>query len=138
MSFLGHIIVMTKPIEQGVGLQVRICRPAFQDFQRIFRRYYARSVLNRQLLKLRWWNPNEPTVIDLRWNRVPDTNLGELLVEGEGELASGVRVLFFEHSPNPDVPTLWVLGGLMIDEEFGELQREIYSGRSFIVQERAD
>ena len=89
-------------------------------------------------MKLRWWNPNESSVIDLRWNRVPDTNLGELFVEGEGELASGVRVLFFEHSPNPDVPTLWVLGGLMIDEEFGELQREIYSGRSFIVQERAD
>ena len=39
MSFLGHIIVMTKPIEQEVGWQVRICRPAFQDFQRIFQRY---------------------------------------------------------------------------------------------------
>ena len=77
-------------------------------------------------------------VIDLRWNLVPDTNLVELLMEREGELNSGVRILFFEHSPNPNEPTLWVLGGMRIDEEFGGLQRTIYSGRLVIVQERAD
>lgn len=129
---------MTRPILPDMGWQVRICRPAFQDFQRIFRRYYARSVLNRQLLKLRWWDPNESSVIDLQWNRVPETNLTELLIEDEGELTSGVRVLFFEHSPNPGEPTLWILGGLKIDETFGELQRLVYFGRSLIVQERAD
>lgn len=129
---------MTKPILPDVGWQVRICRPAFQDFQRIFRRYYARSILNRQLLKLRWWDSGLPSVIDLRWNSVPDTNLMELLVEREGELSKSMRVLFFEHSSNPHEPTLWVLGGMEMDEDFGELQRTIYSGRSLIVQERAD
>ena len=96
-SFLGHIIVMARPILPDIGWQVRICRPAFQDFQRIFRRYYARSILS-----------------------------------------TGVRILFCEHSPNPSEPTLWVLGGLRIDEQFGDLQRTIFSGRSLIVQERAD
>jgi len=137
-SFLGHIIVMKRPILPDIGWQMRICRPAFQDFQRIFQRYYARSILNRHLLKLRWWDPEESLVIDLRWNVVPGTNLMELLVEREGEVSSGVRILFCEHSPNPSEPTLWVLGGLRIDEQFGELQRTIYSGRSLIVQERAD
>ena len=137
-SFLGHNTVMASPILPESGWRVRICRPAFQDFQRIFRRYYARSILNRHLLKLRWWDPEESLVIDLRWNLVPDTNVVELLVEQEGELHVGVRILFCEHSPNPSEPTLWVLGGLRIDEEFGELQRTIYSGRSLIVQERAD
>lgn len=90
------------------------------------------------MLKLRWWDPNESSVIDLQWNRLPETNLTELLVEDEGELTSGVRVLFFEHSPNPDEPALWILGGLKIDETFGDLQRLVYFGRSLIVQERAD
>lgn len=137
-SFLGHTIVMTKPIEQDMVRQVKICRPAFQDFQRIFRRYYARSILNRHLLKLRWWSPDESSVIDLHWNRVPDTNLIELLIDPDGELPRGVRILFFEHSPNSVESTLWVLGGLIIDEEFSELQREVYLGRSLIVQERSD
>ena len=118
--------------------QVRICRPAFQDFKRIFPRYYARSVLNRQLLKLRWWNPSESMVSDLAWNRIPDSELCELLVDQGGELSIGVRVLFFEHSPDSMVPTVWVLGGLRIDEQVDELQRQVYSSRSVIVRERAD
>ena len=129
---------MTRPILLESGWQVRICRPAFQDFQRIFRRYYSRSILLRHLLKLRWWDPEELLVIDLQWEFVPDTNLVGLLLEQEGELNSGVRVLFCEHSPNPDVPTHWVLGAMRIDEEFGENQRTIYVGRSVIVRERAD
>ena len=63
-------------------------------------------------MKLRWCNPNDPLVIDLEWNYVPGTNLFELLVDEGGSLSAGVRVLFFEHSPDPTRPTLWVLGGL--------------------------
>ena len=129
---------MLTPIEQEEGWQVRICRPAFQDFQRIFRRYYARSILNRQLLKLRWWNPDDPLIIDLQWNDVPDTNLMELLIEEGGSLSTGVRVYFFQHSPDPQNPTLWVLGGMEIDESFGDTQRSVYCGRSLIVKERAE
>lgn len=129
---------MTKPTDHDVEWQVRICRPAFQDFRRIFRRYYDRSILNRQLLKLRWWNPDESSVIDLQWSRVVGTNLIELWVEQDYELAFGMRVLFFEHSSNPIEPTVWVLGGLKIDEKFGESQRLVYLGRSLILQERSD
>ena len=98
---------MTRPILSGTGWRIRICRPAFQDFQRIWRRYYARSVLIRHLLKLRWWDSEDPFVVDLRWSFVRDSKL-------------------------------WVLGGLRIDDEFGDLQRSIYSARSLIVRERAD
>ncbi len=77
-------------------------------------------------------------MVDLRWSVVRSSNLVEMLVDGEGELYPGMRVLFCDHSPNPNEPTLWVLGGLRIDEEFGELQRTIFSARSLIVQERAD
>ena len=124
--------------DNGDGWQVRICRPAFQDFHAIFPRYYARSVLNRQLLKLRWWNPNEPLVVDLPWNPHPETGLFELFIDPGGELSTGVKVLFFEHSPDPSVPTLWILGGLRIDEEFEERQKLVFYGRSIIVKERAD
>jgi hypothetical protein len=82
------------------------------------------------LLKLRWWDLEDPLLVDLRWSFVRDSNLVEMLVEEEGELYPGMRVLFCE--------TLWVLGGLRVDEEFGDLQRTIYSTRSLIVQERAD
>jgi hypothetical protein len=90
------------------------------------------------LLKLRWWDLEDSLLVDLQWSFVRDSNLVEMLVEEEGELHPGMRVLFFDHSPNPNEPTLWVLGGLRVDEEFGDLQRTIYSARSLIVQERAD
>ena len=135
--FLRHSIVMSEPIV-GAEWVVRICRPAFQDFHRILPRYYARSVLNRQLLKLRWWNPDEPFVIDVQWNAVSETDLFELLIEQEGGFPSKLRVIFFQHSLDPLVPTLWILGGLRIDEPFGEHQQLFYFSRSIIVKERAD
>ncbi|TWU21723.1 hypothetical protein Pla52o_39100 [Novipirellula galeiformis] len=117
---------------------MRIGRPAFQDFQRLLPRYRARSELNRQLHKLRWWNPVEPLVIDLQWNRVEPTGLAELFVQLDDGVVDTVRVLFFEYSPDPSVPTLWILGGMRADEALGSLQHAIYSGRSTIVQARAD
>lgn len=126
------------PITTEDGRQVRICRPAFQDFHAIFPRYYARSVLNRQLLKLRWWSPDELQVVDLNWGLDAECGLFHVFVEPSGELATGVRVIFFEHSPNPQTPTLWILGGLRIDEEFEERQKLVFYGRSIIVKERAD
>ncbi len=131
---------MSKPITgfEDLEWRLRICRPAFQDFQRLLPRYRVRSELNRQLHKLRWWDPNEPLVIDLQWNRVEPTGLAELLVQLDDGVVDTVRVLFFEHSPNPPVPTLWILGGMRSDETFGSLQYAIYSGRSTIVQARAD
>ena len=90
------------------------------------------------MLKLRWWDLEDPLLVDLRRNFVRDSNLVEMLVEEEGELYPCMRVLFCDHSPNPKEPILWVLGGLRVDEEFSDLQRTIYSARSLIVQERAD
>ncbi len=52
------------------GWVVRICRPAFQDLQSLLPRYYARSELNRQLQKLKWWNSIDPQVIDLSWSSI--------------------------------------------------------------------
>lgn len=124
--------------DNGGGWQVRICRPAFQDFHGIFPRYYARSVLNRQLLKLRWWNADERRVVDLNWDFDAECGLFQVFVEPGGELATGVRVVFFEHSPNPQYPTLWILGGVRIDEEFEKQQKLVFYGRSIIVKERAD
>jgi len=131
---------MSMPItkENGDGWQVRICRPAFQDFHAIFPRYYSRSVLNRQLLKLRWWSPDEPLVVDLKWDCDDGCGLFHVFVEPGGELATGVRVVFLEHSPDPHRPTLWILGGVRIDEEFEARQKWLFYGRSVIVKERAD
>ena len=126
------------PMNTEVGWQVRICRPAFQDFHAIFPRYYARSALNRHLQKLRWWNPDEPRVVDLNWSVYDECGLFHVFVEPGGELSTGVRVVFFEHSPDPERPTLWILGGVRIDEEFSELTNVLFCGRSIIVKERAD
>ncbi|MCA9035681.1 MAG: hypothetical protein KDA91_11155 [Planctomycetaceae bacterium] len=126
------------PFEEEQEWQVRICRPAFQDFHMIFSRYYARSVLNRQLLKLRWWNPDQPQVVDLQWDVVPDTGLCQLVVEPSGVIRTGVRVIFLEHSADPAIPTLWVLGGTRIDDELSDLQKMLFVCRSMIVKERAD
>ena len=77
-----------------------------------------------------------PILSESGWrNRI---DLVVILVEEEGELYPGMRVLVCDHSRNPNEPTLWVPGGLRIDDEFGELQRSIYSARSLFVQERAD
>lgn len=139
-SYLGHSIVMIEPITgfEELEWRLRICRPAFQDFQRLLPRYHVRSELNRQLHKLRWWNPDELLVIDLKWNRIGQDALAELLIQLDDGVADTVRVLFFEHSPDPSVPTLWIHGAMRADEAFGSLQHAIYSGRSIIVQERAD
>jgi len=126
------------PITTHDGWRMRICRPAFQDFHAIFPRYYARSVLNRQLLKLRWWSPDERQVVDLDWCFDDECGLPHVFVEPGGELATGVRVVFFEHSPDPQRPTLWILGGVRIDEEFEAQQKLLFYGRSVIVKERAD
>lgn len=131
---------MNEPIAETKDFEwrLRIGRPAFQDFQRLLPRYHVRSELNRQLHKLRWWNPDEPLVIDLQWNRLEQTGLAELLVQLDDGAVNTVRVLFFEHSPDPSVPTLWILGGMRAGEAFGSLQHATYSGRSTIVRERAD
>lgn len=77
-----------------------------------------------------------PILSESGWrNRI---DLVVILVGEEGELYPGMRVLFCDHSRNRNEPTLWALGGLRIDDEFGELQRSIYSAWSLFVQERAD
>lgn len=121
---------------QEPGRVVRICRPAFQDFHRLLPRYYARSELNRQLQKLRWWKATDPFVVDLAWNPIPGTGLGELLIEPGFDFAIGLRVLFFEQPSDVAVPSIWVLGGLKMGEEFSDVHRMVYIGRSIIVKER--
>lgn len=106
--------------------------------QRLLPRYHVRSELNRQLHKLRWWNRDEPLVIDLQWSRIEQDGLAELLIQLDDGVVGTVRVLFFEYSPDPSVPTLWILGAMRAGEAFGSLQHAIYSGRSIIVEERAD
>lgn len=131
---------MVEPITglEELEWRLRICRPAFQDLQRLLPRYHVRSELNRQLHKLRWWNRDEPLVIDLQWSRIEQDGLAALLIQLDDGVVGTVRVLFFEHSPDPSVPTLWILGAMRAGEAFGSLQHAIYSGRSIIVQERAD
>lgn len=132
---------MSEPITRIEGLewQLRICRPAFQDFHCLLPRYSVRSELNRQLHKLRWWNPDEPFIIDLPWTQLEHPNgLAELLVQLDDGVVDTVRVLFFEYSPDPSVPTLWILGGMRADGAFDSFQHAIYSGRSTIVKARAD
>lgn len=136
-SYLSHKVVMSEPIKEQEW-QVRICRPAFQDFHLIFPRYYARSVLNRHLLKLRWWNPNESQVVDLQWDLVPDTGLCQLVIGPSGEITTGARVFFWEHTVDPASPTLWVLGGTRRDEDLSDLHKVLFTGRSTIIKERAD
>ena len=117
---------------------VWICRPTFQDFHCLLPRYYARSELNRQLQKLKWWNSKDPQVIDLVWNRIPGTGLAELVFDRCSEFPAGLRIVFFQHSPEgADQRWVWVLGGLKLTEEFDDNRKAIYVGRSVIVQERA-
>lgn len=118
------------------GRDVRICRPAFQDFHRLLPRYQARSELNRQLQKLRWWNLETLLVIDLPWSWIPGTNLAELVIDPCGDIGTGVRVVFFEHLTS-DARSIWILGGVRFAESFGEVHRAVYLGRSTIVQQRA-
>lgn len=126
-----------KDLEDGSSV-VRICRPAFQDFHRIFPRYHDRSELNRQLQKLGWWHPLDPLVIDLGWNSIPNTEIHELVFEAGYGLVRGVRVVFFPHQPCESCgPSIWVLGGMRLSEEFDEFRKLIYVGRSLIVKERA-
>ncbi|WP_153559453.1 hypothetical protein [Roseimaritima sediminicola] len=131
---------MSEPITGTEGLEwrLRICRPAFQDFQHLLPRYSVRSELNRQLHKLRWWDPDQLVVIDLPWQRLQPTGLVELFAQLDDGVVDTVRVLFFEYSPNPQVPTLWILGAMRADETLGSLQHTIYSGRSTIIRARAD
>lgn len=117
---------------------VRICRPAFQDFHLFLPRYRSRSELIRQLLKLRWWNPSDPCVIDLEWNQIPQTDLFELAIEPGFGIAIGLRIVFFEYSPcESEPPCIWVLGGMRQSEKLDDLRTSIYLGRSAIVRERA-
>jgi hypothetical protein len=106
--------------------------------QALLPRYYARSELNRQLQKLMWWNPEDPQVVDLAWHRIPGTELCELIFDRCSEFPAGLRVVFFPHSPEgTDQRWVWVLGGLDLSEEFDDIRKTIYVGRSLIVQERA-
>ena len=113
--------------------KVRVCRPAFQDSQLLLTRYYARSELVRQALKLRWWDPEKPHVLDLAWSTIPETDLSELVVDDGFGLADGLRVIFFVPSTSD---TIWVLGVRKAAEEFTEHMKAIYVGRSKIVLER--
>lgn len=78
-----------------------------------------------------------PLVI-LQWNRLEPTGLAELFVQLDDGVVGAVRVLFFEYSPDPSLPTLWIVGGMRADETFGGLQRTIYLGRSTMVKARTD
>jgi len=100
--------------------QVLICRPAFQDSQQLLHRYHSRSELVRQMLKLRWWDPDRPRVLDL--------------VDDAFGISDGLRVMFF--APPTSDTTVWVLGVRKVNEEFTERTKAIFVGRSTIVLER--
>ncbi len=121
-------------IEDSRERKVRVCRPAFQDSQLLLPRYYARSELTRQVLKLRWWDLGQPRVLDLAWSTIPETDLSELVVDDGFGLPDGLRVIFFV--PSTSDTTIWVLGIRKAAEEFTELMKAIYVGRSKIVLER--
>ena len=114
--------------------QVLICRPAFQDSQQLLNRYHSRSELVRQVLKLRWWDPDRPRVLDLAWSKIPETDLSELFVDDAFGVSGGVRVIFF--APPDSDTTVWVLGVRKATEDFTDHTKAIYVGRSTIVLER--
>ena len=114
--------------------QVFICRPAFQDSQQLLHRYQSRSELVRQALKLRWWDPDRPRVLDLAWSKIPETDLSELVVDDAFCISGGLRVIFF--APSDSDTTVWVLGVRKATEDFTEHAKAIYVGRSTIVLER--
>jgi hypothetical protein len=64
--------------------------------------------------------------------------LSRVCVKPGGELSIGVRVVCFEHSPDPEWRTLWIPGGVGIDEEFSGLKNVLFCSRRIIVKERAD
>lgn len=84
----------------------------------------------RQVLKLRWRDPEEPHVLDLAWSTIPETDLAELVVDDGFGLPDGLRVIFFVPSTSD---TIWVLGIRKAAEEFTEHMNAIYVGRSTIV-----
>ena len=114
--------------------QVLICRPAFQDSQQLLHRYHSRSELVRQMLKLRWWDPDRPRVLDLAWSKIPETDLSELFVDDAFGISDGLRVIFF--APPTSDTTVWVLGVRKVNEDFTERTKAIFVGRSTIVLER--
>jgi hypothetical protein len=121
-------------IEDSRERKVRVCRPAFQDSHLLLPRYYSRSELIRQVLKLRWWDPDEPRVLDLAWSTIPETDLSELVVDDGIGLPDGLRVIFF--LPSTSDTTIWILGVRKTAEEFTEHMKAIYVGRSKVVRER--
>ena len=122
------------PSKDSREMKVRVCRPALQDSHLLLPRYCQRSELIRQILKLRWWDPEEPHVLDLAWSTIPATDLSELVVDDGIGLPDGLRVIFF--IPSTSDTTIWVLGIRKVAEEFTEHMKAIYVGRSKIVLER--
>ena len=114
--------------------QVLICRPAFQDSQQLLPRYHSRSELVRQVLKLQWWDPDRPRVLDLAWSKIPETDLFELFVDDAFGISDSLRVIFF--APPDSDTTVWVLGVRKATEEFTEYTKAIFVCRSTIVLER--
>lgn len=80
------------------------------------------------------WAPDQPRVLDLAWSTIPETDLSELVVDDGFGLPDGLRVIFFV--PSTSDTTIWVLGIRKAAEEFTELMKAIYVGRSKIVLER--
>ena len=77
-------------------------------------------------------------MIDLEWKQIPQTDLFELAIEPGFGIASGLRIVFFEHlSPESEQPCIWVLGGMRQSEILDDLRTSIYLGRSVIIKERA-
>jgi hypothetical protein len=101
-------------------------------------RLAARAELRRQVMKLRWWNPDGPLVLDVSWEPIPDTDLGLLwLADGYGFVA-GLKVVFFDFQPAiPDDRAIWVLSLMRQDELMTPITRSILLGRRSIVTERA-
>ena len=117
---------------------VRICRPAFQDFQCILPRYYSRSELVRQMLKLKWWSSGSSEIYDLIWEPIEGTELCQLLVDSGNNMLEPIRVVFFEHSSEQHEDAIWILGGIRGSEHFDEIRKNIFVARSVIVQQRAE
>jgi len=137
---------MYEPIEISDGgslvrdaeKRVRICRPAFQDSQRILCRLSARAEVRRQAMKLRWWNPHETLVLDVRWEPLPDTDMRALLLDDNYGVTSKLALVFFHFQPmNRDDRAIWVLSLVQQTELFTPITKAILLGRRCVVTERA-
>jgi hypothetical protein len=128
--------------EDGViaqGSTVRICRPAFQDARRLLSRMDDRAKLRRQAMKLRYWQPMEDAVFDLRWKWIDalrEEQVAELHIDDVLGRRSHLRVVFWLPTDGEPDRHIWVLAVTDKVAEYSTTDIKILASRRIVVRER--